>query len=748
MKKYCLFVTIVSIILAAPCIQAETAEDTFTVHLPCTEKKEYKWIGNSHHPGKLENWNEGWYDKSCVDETIEIPNGRPIYALLVSGYYQNRNLDMFHWYKFAEYLQAKGAYVHNAWWNNLLAPYMERPLHNPNSVPGHEAEPFHDLEGYKGGRWWWFPFPVKANPAEDYQFQKDAKTLLTEIRRHNPDAQIILVGHSMGGDAVIRLADSVDEDIEIALLAPIDPVGNRTCMPNTKEDYEKHLAGKDYHTFGTFCQGYETFERYHVVRKDWYSSPDKRKLSSNIEYLYHRWQKEFVPPFDSCFWNSLINFDITSPPTQTELFEFDPPRPMASTIGAGSTNVQSRVATSMLSGYDGPRSGYGFNADNSGGWCDGHGEVVGFRGLENMTAESWPLALKTEGDWPSRDKEVDLNDANDPNRVRRIQILKAWETDPSYLYKNGFEPWNPGLCMVSRDLCNILDEIVPANQPPVANAGPDQVVECCGPCGTVVTLDGSDSNDPDGDSLTYEWTWNGGLANGVNPTVMLPMGLTTVTLTVSDGELADSNTVGITIVDTTPPDITCPVDVSIECTADTDPSVTGTATATDSCANAPVITHIDSIVPGPGNTGVITRTWTAIDASGNTSSCEQVIVIEDTTAPELSVSVEPAVLRPSSHKMVRITASIQVSDTCDDSPTVELVSITSNEPDNDKGDGNTSDDIQGADFGTDDRAFSLRAERTGKGLGRIYTVNYRAMDASGNVADATAEVTVLHDSDK
>ena len=103
------------------------------------------------------------------------------------------------------------------------------------------------------------------------------------------------------------------------------------------------------------------------------------------------------------------------------------------------------------------------------------------------------------------------------------------------------------------------------------------------------------------------------------------------------------------------------------------------------------------------------------------------------------MALSPNLLWPPDHKFVEITATITSTDNCDRSPVVTLVSITSNEPANNK-----DPDIQDAVFGTDDRTFSLRAERdTGHGSsGRIYTVTYRVTDKAGNATVKSAIVTV------
>ena len=89
--------------------------------------------------------------------------------------------------------------------------------------------------------------------------------------------------------------------------------------------------------------------------------------------------------------------------------------------------------------------------------------------------------------------------------------------------------------------------------PPVADAGPDQTVECDSYIGTRVQLDGSMSRDPQGRTLTYAWKWPLGSATGVRPSVRLPMGRHVIVLTVNNGALSAADSVVILIRDSTPP---------------------------------------------------------------------------------------------------------------------------------------------------------------------------------------------------
>jgi alpha-tubulin suppressor-like RCC1 family protein len=97
-----------------------------------------------------------------------------------------------------------------------------------------------------------------------------------------------------------------------------------------------------------------------------------------------------------------------------------------------------------------------------------------------------------------------------------------------------------------------------------------------------------------------------------------------------------SKTQVITVQDTQAPVLSdAPAGVTVECNAIPAAAV---LTATDNCST-PVVTYNESRTDGncPGNY-ILTRTWTATDACGNTSSKTQVITVQDTQAPVLSAA--------------------------------------------------------------------------------------------------------------
>jgi len=293
------------------------------------------------------------------------------------------------------------------------------------------------------------------------------------------------------------------------------------------------------------------------------------------------------------------------------------------------------------------------------------------------------------------------------------------------------------------------------NCPPIADCGGPYVVECTSCTTTMVQLDGTGSYDPEGGDITYLWS---GAAfddpTSATPTAPFPLGTTEVTLVVSDGMGETECSVNVEVVDTTPPELTCPANIMVECSAiggvpaDELAAFLADFTVTDICDCDPeVVNDAPAFFTGPceGSGGVTTVTWTATDASGNSSSCSADVTVVDTTPPVFdTLSLNRDVLWPPNHKMSEILVTIEVSDVCDGDPSVTLESITSNEPDNGTGDGNTVNDIQEADYGTDDRGFLLRSERKGNGSGRVYTITYSVTDCSGNATMGEVVVRVPH----
>jgi hypothetical protein len=205
----------------------------------------------------------------------------------------------------------------------------------------------------------------------------------------------------------------------------------------------------------------------------------------------------------------------------------------------------------------------------------------------------------------------------------------------------------------------------------------------------------------------------------------------------------------ITIKDNTPPTFTDPPDITIykdnNCNHNASVGVTGDVTdEADNCDNTLNATFSDVTVPGSCiGEEIITRTWSLTDDCGNNTSKNQIITVKDTTRPVISnVSANPGNLWPPNHKMVLVTIGYNVMDNC--SPAFAItnqLSVTSNEPVNGTGDGNTSPDWQVVD----EHHVWLRAERKGNGNGRIYTVKITSTDDCGNVATTTVPVYVAHD---
>jgi hypothetical protein len=122
------------------------------------------------------------------------------------------------------------------------------------------------------------------------------------------------------------------------------------------------------------------------------------------------------------------------------------------------------------------------------------------------------------------------------------------------------------------------------------------------------------------------------------------------------------------------------------------------------------------------------------------------VTVEDINPPTIEAVANPMVLWPPNHKLHEVYVDLVVTDTCDLEPEVSLTSVTSSEPENGIGDGNTAPDILEEDLGSDDHTFLLRAERMGGGSGRVYTAKYIATDGSGNATPEVAvEILVPHD---
>lgn len=216
-----------------------------------------------------------------------------------------------------------------------------------------------------------------------------------------------------------------------------------------------------------------------------------------------------------------------------------------------------------------------------------------------------------------------------------------------------------------------------------------------------------------------------------------PRGTTTVTTTATDaaGNSAScSFRVGVS--DREPPRISAPADVLATndrglCTATVCP---GVPLMSDNCpATTLASSRSDNMaLNAPYPAGETLVTWTATDASGNSSSAVQRVRAEDNEAPViLGLSVDKPQLFPANGKMVDVAVNYTVTDNCGGAK--PRLDISSNETDS-----GSSPDWEIVDL----NHVRLRAERNPSGSGRIYTITVTTYDPKLQTTQQSINVTV------
>ncbi len=133
----------------------------------------------------------------------------------------------------------------------------------------------------------------------------------------------------------------------------------------------------------------------------------------------------------------------------------------------------------------------------------------------------------------------------------------------------------------------------------------------------------------------------------------------------------------INIDDTTPPVPSCPVNVTISCTASTAPANTGITTASDNCDPSPEVTYSDATVASAvcPQEYTINRTWTTTDLCGNTTTCLQVITIDDSVAPLITCPADLTIQCIDDTSPAN-TGTATATDDCDASPSMAYSDVT------------------------------------------------------------------------
>ncbi|WP_286748641.1 gliding motility-associated C-terminal domain-containing protein, partial [Flavobacterium sp. 40-81] len=175
------------------------------------------------------------------------------------------------------------------------------------------------------------------------------------------------------------------------------------------------------------------------------------------------------------------------------------------------------------------------------------------------------------------------------------------------------------------------------------------------------TNGGANAND---NCSTVTWTNNfSPLTNNCSQSVVVIF-----TATDACGNTATTQAT-FTVSDTIPPVApTAPANVTVACSTDVPAMIS--LTANDNCSGAITVQGQDTTVQGNcPNSYIITRTWTFVDACGNSSSVSQTINVNDTVAPIVPTAPESITVACSTDVPAMI--SLTANDNCSGAITVQ-----------------------------------------------------------------------------
>lgn len=233
-----------------------------------------------------------------LPDSIDVPKGCDVYVLIVSDVGRNRGRNELLFYPLAKFAAEHNGYVHYAWWNNLLMPYMEGTVHraepgvsgfgDPENHPGKrftKQTNINEVPEALGDRWTYgeyeviqsechftnpstgpvlgsirdvagaagclaleagadlFYSPVLRRPFPDStkQFVADAAAFVRRTREENPNAVIVIAGHGLGAHASALVSQNVPVTA-VDLLALIGPYAS-TSEPDGSEVTDSGLRG-------------------------------------------------------------------------------------------------------------------------------------------------------------------------------------------------------------------------------------------------------------------------------------------------------------------------------------------------------------------------------------------------------------------------------------------------------------------------------------------------------------------------